>query len=105
MSTWSDYLVAEIGSLKKTAQSAELGHAPNAQGDGAREITSGFLIKGTCGRCWAAFWKDICVVTDSEEEYEALKQTIREGRRRENPMPNGHELLKEIRARKPPTEH
>jgi hypothetical protein len=50
------------------------------------------------------FWKDICVVTDSEEEYEALKQAIREDRRRGNPMPNG-QLLKEIRARKPPTEY
>ena len=105
MSTWSDYLRSRDRVFEKDC--AVCGAWPRAER--ARRRSEGdyirLPIKGTCGRCWAAFWKDICVVTDSEEEYEALKQAIREGRRRENPMPNGHELLKEIRARKPPTEH
>jgi hypothetical protein len=56
--------------------------------------------KGVCAFCWMEFFQSIMVITDSPEEMDALREAIRESRRKGNPMPNGHELLKEIRARK-----
>ena len=98
MSTWSDYLVAEIGSLKKTAQSAELGHAPSVQGDGAREIISGFLSKALAPDVGQRSGR--ISVWSRRPMKNSTRQAIREERRKGNPAPNGHELLKQIRARK-----
>ena len=56
--------------------------------------------KGTCAFCRAAFFEAIRVWVKDEEEMDALTEAIREDRRKGNPRPNGHELLKEIRARK-----
>ena len=56
-------------------------------------------LTGTCARCLAAFWQGICVTTKDEEETNALRKAIREDRRKGNPRPNGHQLLKEIRSK------
>jgi hypothetical protein len=57
-------------------------------------------IRGVCDQCQLEFWRGIMIVCDSQEEMDALREAIREDRRKGNPRPNGHELLKEIRARK-----
>jgi hypothetical protein len=58
-------------------------------------------IKGVCDFCQMEFWRAITVVCDSQEEMDALREAIREDRRRGNPRPNGHELLREIRSKAP----
>jgi hypothetical protein len=55
---------------------------------------------GICMRCNLAFWESITVWVDSREEEDVVHESVREELRRGNPRPNGHELLKEIRARK-----
>jgi hypothetical protein len=66
----------------------------------ARRWEATYFPAGICMRCDLAFWESITVWCDSREEEEALHEAIREDRRKGNPRPNGHELLKEIRARK-----
>jgi hypothetical protein len=73
---------------------------PRAESPQRREDIDVIPIKGACARCVMAFVKNICVMTKDQEETDALREAIREDRRKANPRPNGHELLKEIRARK-----
>ena len=58
------------------------------------------LAKDICVRCNWAFWQGFIVWAKDEEEMDELAEAIREDRRKGNPRPNGHLLLKEIRARK-----
>jgi len=62
-----------------------------------------FPIKGACARCWLAFVKEICIVTDSPEELDALRQAVRRERKAGRLTP-AQELLEQIRSEKP-TKH
>ena len=66
----------------------------------ARRWETTYFPAGICMRCDLAFWESITVWVKDEEEMDALAAAVREDRRRGNPRPNGHELLKEIRERK-----
>jgi hypothetical protein len=56
-------------------------------------------LKGVCIQCQGEFCMSITVSVESLEEMDALREAIGEDRRRGNPRPNGHELLKEIRRK------
>jgi hypothetical protein len=51
-------------------------------------------------RCDLVFWQSITVWVKDDDEMDALAEAVREDRRKGNPRPNGHELIKEIRERK-----
>ena len=62
-------------------------------------------LEGVCMFCQLEFWKTIMVATDSQEELEALRDAVRQERRKGS-LRSAHELLSEIRAKPPgPTNH
>ena len=58
-------------------------HWPRAERPQRREDIDVIPIRGgVCARCVMAFVKNICVMTDSQEEMDALREAIREDRRK-----------------------
>jgi hypothetical protein len=80
------------------------GQWPKADREANRLAIKDLPSKGVCTLCRQAsfleFWQSITVWCDSEAEMDELMEAVREDRRKGNPRPNGHELLREIRERK-----
>jgi hypothetical protein len=72
---------------------------PRAEKAARRWETTSFPA-GICMRCDLVFWQSITVWVKDDDEMDALAEAVREDRRKGNPRPNGHELIKEIRERK-----